>query len=239
VRDGQAKGCVLVVAKSPVPGEAKTRLARHVGFAAAADLAAAALLDTLEAAAAAFPVGQRVLAVTGDLDRAARADELRAAIRSWVVVPQRGRTFAERLTDAHEQAHRSCSGPAVQIGMDTPHADAALLRSLADVAHRHGRPVLGPALDGGWWVLVTTRAHQAAVLAGVPMSRPDTGRLTAAALASAGHPPLDAPALRDVDVVVDAVEVARAAPRTRFARAWVALAERDDLPAGEPSRTAR
>ena len=43
---------VLVVAKAPVPGLAKTRLARTLGAEAAADLAAAALLDTLDAVAA-------------------------------------------------------------------------------------------------------------------------------------------------------------------------------------------
>ena len=43
----------LVVAKAPVPGQAKTRLAASVGEQAAADIAAAALLDTLDAVAAA------------------------------------------------------------------------------------------------------------------------------------------------------------------------------------------
>ena len=42
---------VLVVAKAPVPGLAKTRLARTLGAETAADLAAAALLDTLDAVA--------------------------------------------------------------------------------------------------------------------------------------------------------------------------------------------
>ena len=42
-----------VVAKAPVPGQAKTRLAAGVGDQAAADIAAAALLDTLDAVAAA------------------------------------------------------------------------------------------------------------------------------------------------------------------------------------------
>jgi glycosyltransferase A (GT-A) superfamily protein (DUF2064 family) len=44
---------LLVVAKSPVPGLAKTRLAASIGDAAAADYAAAALLDTLDAVAGA------------------------------------------------------------------------------------------------------------------------------------------------------------------------------------------
>ena len=39
----------LVLAKAPVPGRAKTRLGAGIGMDAAADLAAAALLDTLAA----------------------------------------------------------------------------------------------------------------------------------------------------------------------------------------------
>lgn len=218
------RGCVCVMAKAPVAGRAKTRLAGVAGPEGAADLAAAALLDTLEAGAAAFPADRRVLALDGDLAAARRSAELLEAVQGWVVVPQGGQTFGERLVDGHRQAHRIAGGPVVQVGMDTPQVRPEVLLDLADSAHRHGGPVLGPALDGGWWVLVTTHARQAAVLAGVPMSRPDTGRLTAAALTAAGHPPAPAEPARDVDLPEDAAAVAALAPRTRFAAAWRAVA---------------
>ncbi len=214
------RGSVLVMAKAPVAGQAKTRLAAVVGNRPAAELAAAALLDTLEAGAAAFPPERRVLALTGDVAAAARADDLREAARDWIVVRQGGQTFAERLVDGHRQAHRLAGGPVVQVGMDTPQVEPLVLRDLVEQAHAHRGPVLGPAVDGGWWVLVTTHAHQAAVLAGVPMSRPDTGRLTAAALTDTGHPPARAARLRDVDEVADAHAVAAGAPGTRFAQRW-------------------
>ncbi len=112
----------------------------------------------------------------------------------------------------------------VQIGMDTPQVRPDMLRDLAEAARRHRGPVLGPALDGGWWVLVTTHPSQAAVLTGVPLSRPDTWRLTAAALAADGYPAARAAALRDVDLPEDAEAVADEAPGTRFAAAWRSLA---------------
>lgn len=62
---------VLVMAKAPVPGLAKTRLAPDLGVGGAADVAAAALLDTLDAVAAA-PVASRVVAMTGDVERRGR-----------------------------------------------------------------------------------------------------------------------------------------------------------------------
>ncbi|MGL5819063.1 MAG: TIGR04282 family arsenosugar biosynthesis glycosyltransferase [Phycicoccus sp.] len=213
-------GSILVVAKPPRPGEAKTRLVPAVDLTAAADLAAAALLDTLDVAAAVFPAGRRVLALAGDLAGTSREPELRAAVSDWAVVGQCGSTFGERLADAHRQAHRLVRGPVVQIGMDTPHVDPALLGSLPALARRSGRPVLGPAEDGGWWVIVTHHPHQAEVLAGVPTSRPDTGRLTISALAAAGTPPRLTVTLRDVDLPADARAVAALAPHTRFAQAW-------------------
>lgn len=48
-RDGRT---LLVVAKAPEPGRVKTRLVPSLTFAEAAELAAAALADTLDAAAA-------------------------------------------------------------------------------------------------------------------------------------------------------------------------------------------
>lgn len=214
---------MLVMAKAPVPGQVKTRLAGVVGDAGAAELAAASLLDTLVAGAAAYPAGRRVLALAGDLRDAWGAEEIGAAVRDWIVVPQGGQTLGDRLLDGHRQAHRLVGGPVVQIGMDTPQVCAELLRDLAEVAYRHGGPVLGQAHDGGWWVLVTTHANQAAVLTGVPMSRPDTGRLTAAALAAEGHPAASTVPLRDVDLPEDARAVAADAPGTRFAAAWRGL----------------
>ncbi|MGG5258154.1 TIGR04282 family arsenosugar biosynthesis glycosyltransferase [Phycicoccus avicenniae] len=227
------RGGVLVTAKAPVAGRAKTRLAGVAGPDGAAGLAAAALLDTLEAAGTAFPEGRRVLALDGDLGEACRSEEIVAAIRGWAVVPQAGGSFGERLAQAHRAAHRLVGGPVVQVGMDTPQVRGAELRLLVDVAVRHGGPVLGPALDGGWWVLVTTDPRQAAVLTGVPMSRPDTGRLTAAALAAAGHPAVTAATVRDVDLPEDAEAVAALAPGSRFAAAWRAVVDaRSAAPSG-------
>ncbi|MBV9089716.1 MAG: DUF2064 domain-containing protein [Mycobacteriaceae bacterium] len=209
---------LLVVAKAPVAGLAKTRLAAAVGPAAAADIAAAALLDTLDAAAAA-PVAARVVAMTGDLDKARAADELRARLQAFTVIPQRGQTFADRLANAHIDA-AGATGPSavLQIGMDTPQVTTALLtrcaqRLLAAPA------VLGMARDGGWWLLGVRSAQTADVLRDVPMSRDDTGVLTFAALANQGIAVTLVDELRDVDTVDDVAAVrGAAAANSRFAR---------------------
>lgn len=208
---------VLVVAKAPVAGQAKTRLGAEVGMAAAAELAAAALLDTLAAAAAYAGPGRCHVALAGDLADGAAADELRRALDGWVVRPQIGGGFDERL--AH--AHADVPGPVVQVGMDTPQLTPALLAEVVAGLASHDA-VLAPAEDGGWWALALRDPGAAGALRGVPMSTPETYVATRAALEDAGLSVGTASTLVDVDEVDDAHRVAAAAPSTRFARRWTA-----------------
>ncbi|PRC48699.1 glycosyltransferase, partial [Mycobacterium sp. ITM-2017-0098] len=140
--------CLLVVAKAPVPGLAKTRLAATLGNDTAADIAAAALLDTLDAVAD-TPAAARVVALTGNLDDARRADEIRSRLADFTVIPQRGDDFAARLANAHLDAAGGL--PVVQIGMDTPQVDPERLARCVRDLDGHDA-VLGMAHDGGWWV---------------------------------------------------------------------------------------
>jgi uncharacterized protein len=209
---------VLVVAKAPVPGQAKTRLAASVGDRAAADIAAAALLDTLDAVAAA-PVQARVVALTGDLDQASAGDEIRDTLEGFTVVDQRGADFAERLANAHADAAAAAGDrPILQIGMDTPQVTADLITECAQALLRVPA-VLGMARDGGWWVLGVSAAAMADCLRSVPMSRPDTGSVTLTALRNTGIDVSLVAELADVDTVDDVDAVRQCAPDSRFARA--------------------
>ncbi|BBU24377.1 TIGR04282 family arsenosugar biosynthesis glycosyltransferase [Mycobacterium xenopi] len=207
---------VLVVAKAPVPGRAKTRLAAAVGDRVAAEIAAAALLDTLDAVASA-PVAARVLALAGELDRAAHAAEIRQRIDSFTVIAQRGNSFADRLANAHADA--ADGYPVLQIGMDTPQVTGELLaacgRCLCETP-----AVLGLARDGGWWVLGVRTPAMAGCLRGVPMSQADTGVLTLKSLRRNGIGVTLVQELADFDIVDDVAAVRDAcAPASRFSQA--------------------
>ncbi len=212
------KVTALIVAKAPVPGLAKTRLAATLGDTAAADIAAAALLDTLDAVSAAnFNV--RIVALTGDLDKASRSDELKAALASYTVVRQRGEGFAERLLHAHDDA---AGDPVFQIGMDTPQVTAELLNTSAELLAEPTQSVLGMAEDGGWWALGIPEPVLARGLLHVEMSTPRTGADTLDALRALGARVRPLPVLRDVDHASDLAPVAKAcASGSRF-RAAVA-----------------
>ncbi len=222
-RAGRTAGAVLVVAKAPVPGLAKTRLAARVGESAAADVAACALLDVLHAVPAA---GARLLvAMSGDLDDAARAEQVRAALEPAAVFAQRGADFADRLAHAHADARTLAAEdePILQVGMDTPQLSPSLIVESLRTAAVHDA-VLGLAEDGGWWGLAVRDAGWAETLRDVPMSRDDTGELTLLALRGLGIEIALLPPLRDVDTWEDAQQVARLAPASRFAAAVTAAA---------------
>lgn len=214
---------MLVVAKAPVLGLAKTRLATDVGAESAADLAAAALLDVLDQVRVAPAL--LLVALTGDLAAASRGDEVRAALAGADVFAQRGDDFADRLANAHADAHaRVPDGtPVLQVGMDTPQLSGALLAESLAVA-TSADAALGPAEDGGWWGLAVRDPAWAESLRDVPMSRPDTGALTQAGLERVGAHVWLLPALRDVDTWDDALAVARTTPESRFAAAVAGLA---------------
>ncbi|MET3805023.1 rSAM/selenodomain-associated transferase 1 [Nakamurella sp. UYEF19] len=205
---------LLVMAKAPVAGQVKTRLCPPLTPLEAAQLAAAALIDTLYSCSATGLA--TTVAMHGDLDDAELSVPLRAALANAQVIPQRGNTFAQRLVAAHADAGRE--GPVLQIGMDTPQLTAV---QLSAAVHTLGRPgvdaVLGPAADGGWWTLGLRSGADARVLHAVPMSQDDTGTRTLEALRSLGLRVALLPTLTDVDAFPDAVRVGRQAPTTRFA----------------------
>jgi hypothetical protein len=83
--------------------------------------------------------------------------------------------------------------------------------------------VLGPAEDGGWWLLGLRDPHHARWIAAVPTSRADTGARTARALREHGLHLAPVPVLCDVDTAADARRVAARAAGTRFAAAVAEL----------------
>ncbi len=204
---------LVVIAKTPRPGRVKTRLCPPYTPTQAAELAAAALRDTL-AAVLATPAARRVLALDGE-----RLDWLPPG---FDVVPQRGGGLDERLAAAFDDAAAGAALPTLLIGMDTPQVSPALLEA-AGVAltASPGAAVLGPASDGGWWALGLPRPDPRLLL-GVPMSTAHTGAAQRRRLAAAGLAVIDLPVLTDVDTAATAREVAAAAPGTAFARALAA-----------------
>ena len=79
------------------------------------------------------------------------------------------------------------------------------------------RAVLGPALDGGYWLLGLSDPC-AAVFEGVPMSAATTGARQLRRLREGAYDVAIGETARDVDTIEDAFAVADLAPASRFAR---------------------
>jgi glycosyltransferase A (GT-A) superfamily protein (DUF2064 family) len=197
---------LLVIAKAPVPGTVKTRLCPPCTPRQAADIAAAALSDTL-AAVAGTPAVRHTIILSGRY----RAP---AGLRT---VPQRGEGLAHRLANGYADTAlpRVAS---LLVGMDTPQLTPALLTGVAG-GLADADAVLGPAADGGWWALALRDPYHADALRGVPMSAPDTAQWTVDALRGRGLRVGYGPVLRDVDTAADALAVAATCPSGAFGQA--------------------
>jgi rSAM/selenodomain-associated transferase 1 len=196
---------LLVIAKPPLPGRAKTRLTPPCTSAQAAALAEAALLDTLDVVAR-TPTHRRVMVFDGDAERWRPP--------GFELIPQRGDGLVERLAAAFEDVGE----PAVLVGMDTPQLTPRLLRDAISALSRPGVDgIIGPARDGGYWSIGLKRARQD-VFDGVPMSVEHTYAAQRARADALGLHVDEQPPLRDVDTIEDARAVARDAPGSRFAR---------------------
>jgi uncharacterized protein len=197
---------LIVIAKAPVPGRVKTRLCPPCSDWQAASIAEAALADTLETVQA-VPAVRRALVLDGE-----PGDWLPPG---FVVHRQVEGGLDARLAGAFG----AVGGPALLIGMDTPHVHTELLEaSLATLLGRDVGAALGPAIDGGYWA-IGLREPRAEAFVGVPMSVPWTGRAQRVRLRRLGLRCAALPRLRDVDTFADAQAVASAWPGSHFASA--------------------
>jgi rSAM/selenodomain-associated transferase 1 len=189
------RAAVAVVAKEPVAGLAKTRLAPALGPDGAAAVAAAMLADTL--AVVARVAAEPWLCFTP----AGARERLAAQASGFRLLPQSGGDLGDRLA-ACAAALRAAGAERVAIvGADTPHLPAAWYEAALALLDRVD-VVLGPALDGGYY-LVAAKAPPPELFVGVPMG---TGLVLGETLRRAQRRGLRVallPPLRDLDRVED------------------------------------
>jgi glycosyltransferase A (GT-A) superfamily protein (DUF2064 family) len=197
---------VIVLAKQPLPGRAKTRLTPPLTPAQAATVAAGALADTL-AAAAATSAQARWLAFEGDA-----AEWLPSG---WHLTVQPQGELDVRLVSAFSAVDPR--QPAILVGMDTPQFQPAQLEAFEP---EHFDACLGLASDGGYWTIGFAEPRRAAAaISGVPMSKDDTGALQLAQLRGVGMRVQLLDELSDFDTFEMACAIVSQVPGGSFARA--------------------
>ena len=188
---------LVVLACWPAPGRCKRRLAASVGAAAAARIQARLTGHTLAVARQlARQLGiELVLAVDGLAPRAAR--RLGDQLGVGRIVLQGGGGLGVRMQRQFQRAATERARRVVLIGSDLPQLERADLVS-AFAALDHQEAVLGPACDGGYW-LIGLRRPEPALMEGIAWGSEQVLEQTLAALARRGLEPALLPWRRDLD----------------------------------------
>jgi rSAM/selenodomain-associated transferase 1 len=181
---------VIIFVKAPRLGFVKTRLAAAIGDEDACD-AYRQLTETVLTKLAPLPHVE--LRFTPDDAEAEISPWLR---EHWTAQPQGEGNLGQRMHRAFTEAN----GPAIIIGSDCPYLDATDLQSASDALAQHDL-VLGPATDGGYW-LIGLNAHCPVLFEGIEWS---TGEVLQITVEKASESGLSVQSLREL-VDVDTVE---------------------------------
>jgi uncharacterized protein len=202
---------LAILAKAPVAGLAKTRLAPALGLAGAAALAAR-LLQHAVAQALAARLGPVTLWVTPDrhhpvFDALATAHpQLLWAQQCAGDVGQRmAQVFEHTLGSPATAATTTATGPLLLMGTDLPGITTAVLQAAAAQLALHPA-VLVPALDGGYGLIGLHRLEPS-LFDGMVWSTPHVLAHTRLRLAAAGLQHVELPAVADIDEPADLVHL--------------------------------
>ncbi len=226
---------IAVMAKAPRPGHVKTRLQAVLSPEEAAGLGAAFLRDvTGNVAAAARDQPIHGFVAYAPAGQEARFDGVLAPRTRLVLADGTGgdapgvEGFGRCLLHAIRALLDQGYGAACLLNADSPTLPAAWLAEAASRLLAPGRrTVLGPAEDGGYW-LIGMQAPEPALFAGIAWSTGTVAATTTQRAAEAGLPMDLLGAWYDVDDPASlrrlAEELERPGPDAPATRAWAAAA---------------
>jgi glycosyltransferase A (GT-A) superfamily protein (DUF2064 family) len=158
--DSPTRTAIVVVAKAPIAGIAKTRLGREIGYGEAARLYAAFLLDTLQAIDAGlsapetpFAGGSRWISCPDESHRSVLAQLVGPA---WPIVPQRRRGLMGALADSFDDGFDAGADVVAVVDADSPGLPFSQIEACIQLVQSN-RAVLGPTLDGGYYLIAVHR----------------------------------------------------------------------------------
>jgi rSAM/selenodomain-associated transferase 1 len=186
---------LAVFLKAPRMGTVKTRLASEIGARQALRLYRVMVARTLAS------VGDANLEATVWFTPPEAAAEVRFWLGAhWDLRPQSSGDLGARLSAAEHAVPRG--RPWIAIGVDCPRLTSELLQQAVDVIER-GSVVLGPATDGGYYLIGGTTPLPG-LFTDVPWGTDRVLAETRARLQRAGARWHELPELRDVDTAAAA-----------------------------------
>lgn len=192
---------IIVFAKAPMPGFAKTRLIPALGAAGAARLASRMLQHTLNQAVAVGEAEVELCVSPAPEDALWAGWHFPPAVS---VVAQGEGDLGARLARAADRAISAGVQP-VLIGTDCPALDAGRLREAVRAMSKYDAYIHGTA-DGGYALLALARPVSG-IFDGIPWSTSDVYRLTVERIVGAGASLGRGEQLVDIDEPGDLVHV--------------------------------
>ncbi len=184
---------IIIFAKAPQPGFAKTRLIPALGAERAAELARQMLFNTLHEALAA-DIGPVELCVTPEIYQAAwQGIHLPAGIE---IFAQGEGDLGARLARASERALENTES-VLLIGTDCVELSSALLREAAQALHEH-EAIIHCAVDGGY-ALLGLKRFEPFLFSDIPWSTDAVASTTIARIGQLGWSVRVGQMLHDVD----------------------------------------
>ena len=142
---------LALLTRAPSAG-GKSRLFHSLGIPPDPTLLRALLLDTLDGST--VPHVRRVIAVTP----ASACAEVRELVGDTQVIPQPEGDLGERMRGTMATLFAGGASAVALIGSDLPHVSGAPIEAAFDVLSRDdGALVLGPAEDGGYYLVAARR----------------------------------------------------------------------------------
>jgi rSAM/selenodomain-associated transferase 1 len=186
---------LIVFVKAPRAGQVKTRLAGEIGTEAACAAYRRLVEELIQGL---HPVANVELRFTPD---SARTEIQPWLTKAWTAVPQGMGDLGARLERAFDEAFAAGARRVVVIGSDCPEVMASDITA-AWRALRSSDAVIGPATDGGYW-LIGLRAPQRTLFRGMSWSTDGVLAETSKRAAVAGLAVHRLRELGDVDTAAD------------------------------------
>ena len=199
----QRETALVVFAKAPIPGQAKTRLCPPLTPDEAATVHGSFVIDTLERTRTAVTKfrlsADRYLACAPSSALAFfKIMEERQAVR---LLDQEGDDLGARMHGVFEKLFAGGYGRVIIVGTDVPSLPLSAYQEAIELLSRHDL-VLGPAVDGGYY-LIGLKKSAAALFDDIPWSTDRVLALTMERAAGLGLIVGQLPEWRDVDTIED------------------------------------
>lgn len=188
---------LMIFAKQPLPGQAKTRLLPDYTPEQAAAIAEVLIRETVGLAVSSWP-GEIYLCGAPDVDHPLFA-ELARDFRLQLL-DQSGTDLGARMLAALRLGIER-HGAAAVLGSDVPHCRWDMLDE-ANAHLAHGRNVLGPTEDGGYYLIGLQQPHES-LFARMPWGGATVLEETLARAAAIGLEFEVLSRLRDIDTAAD------------------------------------